>query len=392
MNENRNLIKISYCKFIENDSDLNIYHIITAKNTNAFIHIFECVFQNNRMPIIEILSASQESCLTITKSHFLTSNRFLRQVLRLLNVKLIFKGPIIFNDYKADYLIYTNSLIVFHNYIKFSNLMVEKLIHGTSSYNIHLLNNIYVNITNNGITEAVFSMNDNENAFYPSCYFQYFKTVHNFTGSTVFIGADNVSKHSLQIAVFDNATGNINCKWEPGSFYYGKNPINIYKKQFQTVKEYSPFNTGLLCHCPDDKTQSNCYANVLKPLYPGQALTLYLALNPNATNEGSVPITVKMYDQDFPNSVCTVSTLLEAEQLVENKCTKLEYNIFSENQQQCKLILYNTEYKYPTVYYINLLNCPAGFSFNIHAKKCTCHYKKEYISTSLVSVAHLLRI
>ena len=383
LNENRNLIKISYCKFIENRSDLNVFHIITVEDINAFFHIFACVFQNTEMPIIKILSATQESCLTITKSHFLTSNKFLRQVINLVNVKLIFEGPIIFNSYVTDNLIKTNTLIVFHNYIEFSNLKVETLIQGTSSYNIYLLNNVYVNITNNRITEAVFSMNDNESVLYRSCYFQYFNTVDNFTGSTVFIGANNAGMHKIQVAVFDNATSNINCKWEPGSLYYGTNPVDIYKKQFQTVNEYSPFNTGLLCYCPDNETQANCYTNVLKSLYPGQTLTLYLALNPNATNEDSVPVTVKMYDKDFPNSVCGVSTLLEAEQLVKNNCTKLIYNIFSENQKQCKLILYSTEYKYPTVYYINLLNCPVGFSFSANAKKCICapELKSEILLT-----------
>ena len=153
--------------------------------------------------------------------------------------------------------------------------------------------------------------------------------------------------------------------------YNGLNPLDVYKEQFQILYE---FNTGLLCYCLD-KTQPNCYTNILKPLYPGQTLTLSLALNPQEANEDFVPVTVKMYDKDFPHSVCTVSTLLEAEQLVKKNCTNLVYNIFSENQKQCKLILYSTEYKYPTVYYINLLNCPAGFSFDINAKKCACDPK-----------------
>ena len=94
------------------------------------------------------------------------------------------------------------------------------------------------------------------------------------------------------------------------------NSLNVCKKQFKTVYKHLPLNTGLLCHCPD-KIQPNCYTNILMPLYPGQTLTLYLSLNGKTTNEHSVLITVKMYDKHFPESVCTVSTSFEAEQLVE---------------------------------------------------------------------------
>ena len=93
------------------------------------------------------------------------------------------------------------------------------------------------------------------------------------------------------------------------------------------------------------------------------------------TTEEFMPVTVKMFNENLSNSICSVSTLLEAEQLVGRNCTKVVYNIFSENQEQYKLILYSTKYKYPAVYYINLLNCPAGFSFNKNAKRCVCDSK-----------------
>ena len=120
--------------------------------------------------------------------------------------------------------------------------------------------------------------------------------------------------------------------------YYGLNPLDVYKTQFHTADEHSPFHTGLLCYCPD-KIQPNCHTNALMPLYPGQTLPLYLALNPMTTTEEFIPVTVKMFNKSLLNSICSVSTLLEAEQLVGRNCTKVVYNIFSENQEQCKLIL-----------------------------------------------------
>ena len=368
----RSILKITNCKFIRNRSELNEFYIITIEDVGVFLYISKCEFQNTSMPIVKVSSVSQESCVTITKTNFLnllTSNRFLKQAIDLFNTNLTLKGPIIFHGYEAYNLVQTNTLVVFRNYVEFSNMKVETLIHGIASYNIHLLGNVSVNITNNDIKKSIFSMIDKDYDFYPLCYFQYFKTAHNFSRQEILIKSNR-----LRTSVFDNATGNINCKWDPKSLYYGMNPADVYKNEFQTAYKHSPLNTGLLCYCPNN-TQPNCHTNYLKPIYPGQTLMLYLALNPKETNEIFVPISVKVYDKDFPHSVCTVSTLLEAEQRVKKQCTKLVYNIFSKNKQQCKLILYSTQYKYPTVYYINLLNCPAGFSFDANAKKCNCDPK-----------------
>ena len=70
-----------------------------------------------------------------------------------------------------------------------------------------------------------------------------------------------------------------------------------------------------------------------------------------------------------------VSSLLEAEQEVYQNCTEVTYNILSENAQHCKLILYNVDYDFPMIYYIKLLNCPAGFSYSALEKKCICDNK-----------------
>ena len=367
-NENLNIIKISNCKFIKSCYELAVFDVLNIEDVDAFLYISECLFQHNSKSILKFLS--QNSSLTIAKSYFISPNKFIRVVMYLSNVKLIFKRPVTLHGYDSENLLQTNTLIAFYNYAEFFNIKATRLIHGTASYNIHLVDNVYINITDNVIKETMFSIIDEDNVFYPSCYFQfqYFKKIHSNISQIILMKSNSFKRRSL---VFDDATGNINCKWNRGSLYYGLNPLNVYKEQFKIEFEHSPFNIGLLCYCPD-KIQPNCYTNILMPLYPGQTFTLYLALNERATNEYSVPITVKMYDEDFPDSVCTISTLLEAEQLVEKNYTKLIYNIYSENQQQRKLILYSTEYKYPTVYYINLLKCPPGFSFDSKAKKCMC--------------------
>ena len=380
-NEKISIIKIRNCKFIKNRYELAVFDVLNIEDVDAFLYISECLFQDNSKFILKFLS--QNSSLTIAKSHFISPNKFIRVVMYLSNVKLIFKGPVTLHGYDSENLLQTNTLIAFYDYVEFSNIKATRLIHGTASYNVHLVGNAYINITNNIIKETMFSMIDEDIVFYPSCYFQfqYFKKIHSNISQIILMKSNSFKRRSL---VFNDATGNINCKWNRGSLYRGLNPLNVYKEQFKTVYEHLPFNTGLLCYCPN-KIHPNCHTNILMPLYPGQTLILHLSLNRKTTNKHSVPITVKMYDKDFPDSVCTVSTLLEAEQLVEKNCTKLIYNIYSENQQQCKLILYSTEYKYPTVYYINLLKCPPGFSFDSKAKKCMCDSR---IQSEMLSIDH----
>jgi len=378
LKEKTDIINISNCTFIENSCEYDLFSIIQIENINAFFGVSECLFQNNFMPILHSSAAIlQDNSVAISKSHLFVSSsdsnfKLVKNVIYLSNTKLILKGPVIFHGYKTSNLLETNTLITFYNYIEFSNIKGKSLIHGTASYNIHLVNNVYINITNNHIKETIFSIMNEENVFYPLCFFQYYRRGlqnHGNVKQTILMESNKPGR------IFDNVTENINCKWDPGSLYYGLNPLDVYKEQFQTAAhKYPPFNTGLLCYCPDE-VEPNCYTNILKPVFPGQTLELYLALNPKVTEEDYAPISVKRYDEDFPHSVCEVSTLLEAEQLVEKGCTKLLYNIFSENQQQCKLILYSTEHKHPTVYYINLLNCPAGFSFDVIAKKCICDSK-----------------
>ena len=353
LKKEKSIIKISNCRFVENHTKrYMLFKVISIKTVDTTLYISDCLFLDN----------------SITgKSPYKDA----RVVISLLNTKLIIKGPVFFQGFDMNNLILTNTLIEFHNYVEFSNIKAIKLIHGTASYSIHVVNNAYINITNNTIGETMFSMIDEEYDFYPLCYFQYFININNHSRQFMFMGLTKFLRNGL---VFDEATGNINCKWDPASLYYGLNPLDVYKAQFHTAYELSPFNTGLLCYCPDE-IHPNCYTNAIVPLYPGQTLSLYLALNPKATTKEFMPVTVKMFDEDFLYSLCSVSTLLEAEQPVGRNCTKVVYNIFSENQEQCKLILYSTEYKHPTVYFINLLKCPAGFSFDVKAKRCVCDVK-----------------
>ena len=52
-------------------------------------------------------------------------------------------------------------------------------------------------------------------------------------------------------------------------------------------------------------TAPNCHTNVLGPIYPGQTIRLRLFLNLKVAKEATVPVSVKVYDDDdAPHLIC----------------------------------------------------------------------------------------
>jgi len=359
----RDIIKIVNCSFINNTKVTTISSNSANLDVYAEIYISGCLFQN----LFPKVSSAKYSVLFITNSKFdlITTEN----VIELLNTQLVLKGPVIFHNITASQLIKTNSDIVIHNYIECSSVIATNLISGTEQ--INLKDNVFINITNNNFNGTLFHLQSSNVAYsYPLCYFQYYKEHINGMISSKNPVILIESKNNIS-EFFDDNIRNINCKWDPKSSYYGSNPLDIYEQSVQSIGNDHIFDTGLLCHCINGK-QPNCHTNTLGPFYPGQNVKFFLALNSKATNQSSVPITVKINDKDFPHSLCIVKAMNEAEQMVNKNCTELVYNIFSENQPQCKLILYNIKHKFPTIYYVRLLKCPAGFALDDMVKRCDC--------------------
>ena len=375
------IIKILKCNFINNTIATTVFPFLKKSTPIIYakIWISGSLFQADFLPLLH-LSSRKPSTLVIDNSIFefiMTTN-----VIDLSGVQLILIGPVIFCNIMASKLIMTNSDITLYSYIEYSYVTASNLVSGKAQSTINLMDNAYVNITKNKFNGTLFHMESGEAYSYPLCHFQYYKkhingkSKFNYTKSPLILltSNNNVSE------IFNDNIRNINCKWNPKSLYYHKsNPLEVYGNSVQAARNNYKFDTGLLCHCFSE-TQPNCFTNILRPLYPGQNIKVYLALNSKVTNQSSVPITVKIYDEDFSYSLCIVKSMNEAEQMVNRNCTKLVYNIFSEKQQQCKLLLYNIEYKFPTIYYIKLLECPAGFELDNITKGCDCDQKLKLYS------------
>ena len=286
------------------------------------------------------------------------------------NVILSLQGPVTFHSVDITRsLIYTNTHILVTGTISCSHIKAKGLITGTSNYRIHLIGNVYISIRNITTQNEAFTAEKTGNQLYSPCYFQFYKTNDNKTPEHKI-----VISHIVNNKVFDINTGNVNCKLVNGSVYYEANPLVIYQSHIHLINktgQYPLFDTGLLCHCLS-VPNPNCTSNIIGPIFPGQILKLNIALNKRVINEAAVAISVKVYDEDIPESVCKVSSLLQAEQLVEKNCTNINYTVLADNTHLCKLILHSTKFDYPTVYNVRLLHCPHGFVFSKQEKRCIC--------------------
>ena len=79
-----------------------------------------------------------------------------------------------------------------------------------------------------------------------------------------------------------------------------------------------------------------------------------------------------MYIANLPKSHCKVPLPFNKNQITRN-CTKLYYRLSANNDEQCELFLFFEQYKYHfTIFYVKLLHCPMGFSFDDNTERCEC--------------------
>ena len=338
---------ISYCSF-ENNSALILIRLNSTTTVSIVLHIIKTRFKNFKdyeydppWPVAAIYAS---------------------------NVKLYFSDVVIFHEVSVKYgLLHTNEDIFISNNITFSRITALSLINGSRNHKINLVDDALVNIINMNIMENLFSLKSTPDLLYPPCYFQYQRRLHsNITGSQkIIMTTENINKS------FDISTGNINCWFEQNTMYHRLNPLTVYLQHIEMEHKDVLFNTGFLCYCKG--VQPNCHTNILGSLYPGQKLIFNVSLNPVYFKVIKSKIMTAVLIPFDPNeSVCRVSSLLEAKQLVERKCTTISYTILSDRNTHCKLFLHNDYYL--TIYYIKLLNCPAGFSLSTDTlnKKCIC--------------------
>jgi len=389
INETKQNVIIENCFFAKNSVHGSIiysewYHKITIIGENIVIK--GCVFKNNtiRDSILSFYSHHTEisdgvyiigskfvfnTCIGIVHYYKYPFEIIECAAVVTSNVMVQLEGPIIVHNNVLDFLFGMKmySTVLFHKYIEFSQNKGQYMIYG--SYVI-LLETVTLNISENDVSVLFFKNESDINSPYiPLCYFQFYGNKKNMTNKTFEIEI----RHSDLSMIFNQNAEDINCKMLPGSLFYKHNPLYVYQ-QFIHIQndlgEFSfPFNTGMVCYCSIEEIQPNCYINTLGPIFPGQTLTIRLCIN--FITENFIPIFIDV-DRDLPKSHCKVLLSNQIFIWITRNCTEFHFTILSNNEQQCELFLNAKANRRFTIFYVKLLKCPMGFSFNINTGKCEC--------------------
>ena len=345
-----NIITRNVLSFYSHDIELEI-NIVININGSKFLH-------NTCYPYCDFGSMKLKSHFTAQTTTVIGSN-----------IRLQLIGPTKFHDNRLDVMI-MGSNFVLHNNIKFSHNKGRYMI---SASHILLMQPVTLCISKNNVPLLFYkNTSDIRNDIFsdvPLCYFQFLRNTANE-------GFEIIINVNYSIAIFDRNTQNVNCKLLPGSVFYKQNPLHLYQHFIHIQNDLGQhlfhFNTGLLCYCSKVEIQ-NCEINTVGPIFPGQTLTISLSLN--YLTEAFIkttPVSVDMYSKYLTMSHCKVILSNQILKWITRNCTQFHFAILSNNEQQCELFLNAKEYKYITIFYVKLLKCPIGFSFDISTERCEC--------------------
>ena len=356
------------------------FNEVASGKIQQMIIIEKCVFANNKLNG-DIMSFGSyytdiNNAVYISDIKFLLNDCKSNDLISITNIKMQLKGSIIFHEniFRSLFSLKTGSSILLHDYFELLQNKGNYMIYASQ---VFLMKRVTFNITKNAISVLFFSkgsdMGKNSSQKIPLCYFQFYG--NKILTNKVFEVAIRNSNSSL---IFNRNAQNINCRMLPGSTFYKQNPLYVYQQYIHFRNDlgnfYFPFNTGILCYCLKEQSQ-NCFINTLGPIFPGQLLTIELCINPRITSTlKNILISINMHYAFLPKSHCKVPWSKKNFEWITRNCTKFYYTILSNNEEQCELVfsVQNYEYTNSTIFYVKMLRCPMGFSFNTSTERCEC--------------------
>ena len=239
------IVTFENCLFYDNvykDSTIKINEVTeTLSDSEVYgvqpkmlVNIIGCFFQANGTRFMKFSGTwLQSAILYIESTTFAASFATNKDTaITLFNVKLVFKGPVIFTGITTrQRLLTTNSMIAFYGYVEFSSITTAFLIHGSEYLTLNLMKHAQIKFTNNKISGYLFyTESDRKSHLYKFCYFQFYNKINHennsFKEARIEIAGEDIDADE----VFDEFAENINCKWHQHSLYYGLNPLQVYSK------------------------------------------------------------------------------------------------------------------------------------------------------------------
>ena len=356
----------------------NTFHRLFTVHGNVNLRLESCTFKHNRFQVIKMTDSSGQNYMAIKNTSFyaITTNTSLIYT----NTLLYLEGPVIFAKLKAYRILYIKNSVSCHNYIEFSQNVVFLADH---AHYIAVQENTLINMTSNKYTDLKMIKAHHYGAYTISnftapCYYQYTartKNLDEFTGKLNF----SIVYH-IDISIYTVMTAH--CRWIPGSAFNSTKPIDINTRLINSDLPLEYPYDKIICYCHDDNIE-DCSTDVLAAVFPGQTISLSLMLNYRTTLSDNLVeldilynhiITIEINDDILPPTACKVAKVNElVHQIYFSSCTTINFTIVHSGLrylQWCELFINILSTHQIDVYYIDILNCPAGFVYQNGI--CTC--------------------
>ena len=332
-----------------------------------------CIFKCNHFEVIRMSPSDSKyyrNSIIIANTSFyeITSTSFL---IYISGASLHLQGPVIFIKVKVDEILHTqDSTISYHNYIEFSENVIS--FSSRASY-IIVKEGTLVNMTSNNYSIITKTNPHYYDAYLISnftlpCYYQYTAEGQNYDQFSEKLNFSIVFHNDI----FIHTVMTSHCRWLPGSAFNSTKPIDINKRLIES--DFLLAYEKLACYCFCNDTQS-CYTETLATAYPGQTISLLLALNyqyNTLIDSGNTMyfsdnkiMTVEINEDILPPTACKVAEVHELiHKIYTAPCTVINLTIVHNGLsylQWCELFIKIIPTNQIDAYYIDMLPCPAGF-------------------------------
>ena len=392
-------VQFNDCSFENNKPSINMEIKIGDYIQNNLIKLYKqvnlefnnCNFHGNNDQIIvqtdgrtanpaNVVIRNTNYTTTMSRSHTIVDRTRLR-LISISHATLVLIDSVIFHDitsYENIISLEGNSTMIISGTVMFSFNDVEILInlYKSNKQYVIIIENITLYISHNKV-KSLFDTNLPTAKYpYPTCFFQYYTRMKNKV---------SMEERNFQITFYNNQCykngcyGKItitNCHWLAKSLFNNINdfPLEVNNHYISFINNSGSYKLSQiieqssLCVCTNE-LHYNCHIFDLGYLYPG--VTLTLSLHCTKADTANAVVVKTDIDRQYITP-CIVLNISENLQLIDKRCTRLQYTIGFPTVNNCELFLKiasDTD-DYLSTFYIRQITCPIGF-VKVE-KRCQC--------------------
>ena len=325
------IVQIKNCNFTDMICAIGLgCTLFQTSSLYTTIDIIDCNFVDlNNIVILDSGDCYNKKNILIRNTLFMSIFSW-QPLARLTNKQLLFEGLVLFKGVNVTENVplfdVFNVGIYIYNYVEISNCYAKIIVPNDAVY-FALTQPATVNFTSNTVASFTDTKFEEEQS---PCTFQFFNNYNldfEFKANTK-LNFSIVFNANQWVNPLNNSNLKINhCVWLPGSAFNATCPSDVNHRMITLINESFVTVNKSLCYCYNQE-QIDCQVDELGPIYPGQTLNIMLAY-PNAYR--LTPLFVDVYDIEMPPTACKVSFLQDANQIVGQTCTQLNFTIIQIN-------------------------------------------------------------